>query len=60
MRLFNSCQIVALFAGAPYFISWLSVATFPGQTAAFWGSLGGYVFLCWFMVALVYSGIKEF
>lgn len=59
MRQFNSFQIVALFAGMPFLVGWLSEASFPWAVAAFWGASVGYLVLFGFLWHLVYEGVGK-
>lgn len=59
LRLFNSFQIVAFFAAAPYGISWLSSASFPASGVAFWMSLGAYAIYFAMMIAAVFAALEE-
>jgi len=54
MRLFNSFQIVAAFIGWPFFIDWLTAATFRGAGVAFYSSCALYVVAFFAMVHCVY------
>lgn len=45
LRAFNSFQLVGLFAGVPYLISWLNTNPFPWSPAAFWTAIVAYIVL---------------
>ena len=60
MKLFNAFQLVAVFVGLPFFMSWLSAAAFPGHQVAFYGACAFYVVAFGFMVASVYTMLTEF
>lgn len=59
MRAFNSFQIVALFSGLPFLISWLSEATFRYHTAAFWTTIAIYFIGACCMTVAVYDSMRE-
>lgn len=43
LRAFNAFQLVALFSGLPFLISWIGTDPFPYSVAAFWASIVVYV-----------------
>lgn len=59
LKFFNSLQIVSVFAAGPYIIQWLSTATFPAHTAAFWTGIIGYVAMFALMIGCVFSSITR-
>lgn len=59
MKLFNSFQIVAAFVAWPFFIQWLSDATFRGASAAFFASCALYVIAFGAMVSSVYFNVSR-
>lgn len=59
LKLFNSFQIVSLFASYPFLLMWLSKATFYASTAAFWiAAVIYFIFFC-LMVGAVIAAIDE-
>lgn len=59
MRLFNSFQVVALFAAAPWLLGLLYRQDFPWHTAASVAATVLYGIMTLFMVAFVYFGSKD-
>jgi hypothetical protein len=59
MRVFNAFQITAMFAGLPFFTSWLSEQTFRGAGVAFWASIAAYAVAFAFMVGFTYEAIGD-
>lgn len=55
MRVFNSIQIVLLFAAFPFMISWTSTASFVGAGAANVVCWGAYVCLGIFLTVVLAS-----
>jgi hypothetical protein len=43
MKTFNAFQSVCFFVGAPFALSWVHSATFPGQKLAFWAGCVAYL-----------------
>jgi hypothetical protein len=55
MKTFNAIQLVILFAGCPFLLSWLYTEPFPFAFPAFIITAIGYVVLAiWFVVMAVY------
>lgn len=59
MRLFNSFQLVGLFAGTPFLLAWLSTATFPYAAAAFWTAIAAYVIQFGIMWGCSYTAMEK-
>lgn len=59
MRLFNSLQLVGLFAGWPYLLNWLSTNPFPHASIAFWTSCVFYLIGGCVMVAAVHHSMDK-
>ena len=53
--IFNSFQIVLLFACAPFIIQYVNTAEFSGHAILFWTLLVGYLVGFWAMCACVYK-----
>lgn len=58
-KAFNSLQITSLFAAFPFFISWLSSATFPGHLAAMYISCVVYLIFFAMVAAAIFDSIKD-
>lgn len=58
LKLFNSFQMVCLFAGAPFFLSWLNEATFTGASLALWTAGAAYVFSFFGMTGFVFKAVS--
>jgi hypothetical protein len=43
LRVFNAFQLVCVFSGLPFLISWLATTPFPYAEAAFWAAIAVYV-----------------
>lgn len=43
MKLFNAFQIVSLFAGMPFLLTWLATKPIPHSNSAFWAAAVVYV-----------------
>lgn len=56
LRIFNSLQIVAFFAGMPYLISYLGAFAY---TAGYYTAIVAYVFLYGFLVAAVTRALRS-
>lgn len=59
MRLFNSFQIVGLFVGWPFLVSWLAEAQFRGASVAFFSACALYVAAFFAMVFCVYESLEN-
>lgn len=59
MRVFNSFQIVAVFVAWPFFISWLTDATFKGASVAFYSACAIYIVAFIAMIECVYKSISD-
>lgn len=59
ITLFNAFQIVAGFVAWPFFISWLSQASFRGAGVAFYAACGCYVIAFGAMVAAITDQIER-
>lgn len=59
MRLFNSFQLVAVFAVLPFVVSWLSESTMKYANAAFWAVLIVYVLAALGMWRSVYDSSRK-
>ena len=59
MKVFNSIQIVALFAGFPYLISWLSSEPFRHSGVAFWTAVVAYVVSFAIMCGITYEALHD-
>ena len=55
LRAFNSFQLVGLFAGMPYLLSWLNTNPFPWSPAAFWTAIVAYLVLFVVLCVAVFS-----
>lgn len=58
-RLFNSVQLVGLFAGMPYLISWLSTNPFPAAPLAYYTTCVGYVVIGIIMTICVFTSVEK-
>lgn len=59
MFLFNAIQITVVFSLMPFFIQWVSDATFKGAGAAFWILIATYVVGFGFTVAAWYEFMEK-
>lgn len=59
MRIFNSFQLVAIFIGWPFLISWLHSATFSFSQVAFYGAAALYVVMVGFAVGMAHEFIGK-
>jgi glucan phosphoethanolaminetransferase (alkaline phosphatase superfamily) len=61
MKLFNSFQIVGVYAAAPFGIGWLAQnpTAFPQATAAFWAALALYVLATFCLTFSVYDTMRK-
>ncbi len=55
LRVFNSFQLVGLFAGMPYLVSWLNTNPFPWSPAALWTAVVVYIVLFIVLCAAVFA-----
>lgn len=60
MRLFNSVQVVAIYAAAPFVIGWLFGAEFEYHRVAAYSASALYAVLSLMMVGCVYSSSRWF
>lgn len=59
MKLFNSFQLVIMYAALPFVISWLDGAGFRWAGAAFWSTIVIYIVASGFMVGAVYKAFED-
>ena len=59
MRLFNSLQIVILYAAGPSLISWLFTDPFLHAKILAWVSCAGYLGMTWLLVAAVFTAAEK-
>lgn len=58
-RLFNSIQLVGLFAGMPYLISWLSTNPFPAAPIAYYTACTAYVVIGIIVTVCVFNSVDK-
>ena len=59
MRLFNSLQIVALYAAGPSIIGWLFTDPFKYSNILCWVGVVVYLIMTWLMVAAVFTASEK-
>ena len=59
MLIFNSIQIVTLFAAAPFLIQWLMQSTYPYAKVLSWVASVGYGVLFVWLICLVVMALDE-